>query len=129
MSTAACQRRLSVGPAAKRSGGTLSQRLAANRREKVPPLRLASLGFGRDDGSSSTHHALAQRLLGGAPGRLGGPTIVLDGKPARGGVVALLHREVLRRRADVAQAPLQRGTVVDGAGACEGKAGIHDSHA
>jgi hypothetical protein len=32
-----------------RSGGTLFRRSGANRRKKVPPLRLASLGFGRDD--------------------------------------------------------------------------------
>src|SRR5262249_25799119 len=34
---------------AKRSGGTSFQQLAASRREKAPPLRLATLGFGRDD--------------------------------------------------------------------------------
>src|SRR6185437_3537026 len=36
-----------------RSGGTLFQLSAVNRLEKVPPLRLASLGFGRDDGCTS----------------------------------------------------------------------------
>ena len=50
-----------------RSGGTFSHQSAANRRKKVPPLRLASLGSGRDDGWSYANHVLtpiaAQRLV------------------------------------------------------------------
>src|SRR5436190_4186481 len=49
-----------TGAPKARSGGTSSQQRVANRRDEVPPLRRASLGFGRDDGCSSTDHTSAQ---------------------------------------------------------------------
>src|SRR4051812_45081351 len=49
-----------------RSGGTFYQRSAANRRKQVPPLRLASLGFGRDDkGQKPVDNASRRSLIMG----------------------------------------------------------------
>src|SRR5204863_2904959 len=68
------------GPKA-RSGGTSFQQLAANRGKKVPPLRLASLGFGRDDGQGKL--SARRRRCGSTPWRrTDGPSRSRSSRPA-----------------------------------------------
>src|ERR1700737_1857781 len=86
-------------PKGRRSRGTSS---CGSAFKKVPPLRLASLGFGRDDGLSKTHvqslikGVLVDHVRPGALDLLVGHLMhvdVEDGHPE-----VLLHRLLLHQR-------------------------------
>ncbi len=76
---------------AKRSRGTSSSRPTLN--EQIPPLRLAALGSGRDDGGEAraTYFAPSWRPAPLTPATLGGPVWIVGDA---GGIGALLARSL-----------------------------------